>query len=696
MVTVGTPRTFEDARAFCGTDKYLLNLHAAVNVSHVQATFQQNGLDSSYVWLNLRMIQGFFHWLDPIPQLFKQTLSLSYGDVIDSYNYHHGCVVLNTSSGAIETRSCDEQHQFVCIEDKQLRPLDVSDEAVSVELTSNQPPVLLSWNLHNLRLTCRAKLRNGTVLREAPPGSYAYAHVWTKNGVFLDHTYPSLQPEKASEPNAYTHSDVSSQGRYRCGLKALPSGSIAWSNVVTVVLEDFDTYRLTGHLSHTVDAGPIQFIGGSFVGFARKIEEAVTALQFSVRWSYSGITIDDADRVNISLFIYYKRPELASIADASGGEPDVFNHSTALENLRTINNITINNITDVLHCNIVRQGVFTFHSEGHVGLVESTPPCLTESNHLVPRYCDINFESAPTWAPFQESTCKAETRSRAFDVHTDTHHLLCSPRHCVPQTVFGAWSEVRRLCNSLRGFLASGGSGSWADIVQKHGYFQSESAGLPQVLEAFKISELLVPIRLPEGANATGCFIVSKVKDQPQTTQYSDSVTQTSCSDERAGSCAFRYRSHFRGLNPCPRGGWLDLSTKNTCLWLNLSPLDYDQAAEKCRASNGHLAFVDNSSLSYTLALLLAPRQVPREFDRYWIGLQRSPGGVYKWENGDPMREFAWHPQDGLQAQRGNAVRRSLFRSTESDDAIFPRESTSKASLNMSSGPANRCTMAAC
>ncbi|XP_070385625.1 uncharacterized protein [Dermacentor albipictus] len=758
MVTVGTPRTFDDARAFCGTERYLLNLHAGINASRVQETLLRNGLGSSYVWLNLRMIQGFFHWLDPIPQLFKQTYSSPYGDAIAAHNYHHGCAVLNTSSGAIETRPCDEQHPFVCIEDKQLRPLDVSGEAVSVELTSNQTPVLLSWNLPYLRLACRAQLRNGTVLREARPGSYAYAHVWTKNGVFLDHTYPSLQPEKVSEPNAYTHSNVSSQGRYRCGLKALPSGSIAWSNVVTVVLEDFDTYRLTGHLFPSVDPGPIQFIGGSFISFARNIEAALTGQQVSASWSYSGITTDDADRVNISLFLYYKRPELASIANANGRERDVFNDSTALENL-----VAINNITDVLHCNFLQQGVFTFHAEGHVGLAESTPPCLTESHHVVPRYCDMTFESEPTWAPFDESTCKAGTRSRAFDVHTDRHHLLCSPRHCAPQSVSGTWSEARRLCNSRRGYLASNGLRStgaprfssrrsradfsaarlggaahpersgrvepgcrvtrfsaftrtgvpciseatrrfrgggaswrsvlrearqrnatgvhtavttsfdgWTDIVKKHGYFQSDSAGHPQILEALKTSELLVPIVLHEGANSDSCFMVSPVQGHLQPTQYSDIVTQTSCSHELDGKCAFRYRSFFRGLNPCPKGGWLDLSSKNSCLWLNLLPLDYDRAAEKCRASNGHLAFVDNSSLSYTLALLLAPNDVPRQFDRYWIGLQRSPDGVYVWENGDPLREFAWHPRtdyrhgagtlfvDRYSVQEGMTLRYSL------------------------------------
>ncbi|KAL1447920.1 hypothetical protein MTO96_028309 [Rhipicephalus appendiculatus] len=60
-----------DARDFCGSDEYLLNLQAAVNVAHVPAMLQQHGLGSSYVWLNMRIVHGFFHWLDPVPQLFS-------------------------------------------------------------------------------------------------------------------------------------------------------------------------------------------------------------------------------------------------------------------------------------------------------------------------------------------------------------------------------------------------------------------------------------------------------------------------------------------------------------------------------------------------------------------------------------------------------------------------------------------------
>ncbi|XP_037523798.2 uncharacterized protein LOC119400987 [Rhipicephalus sanguineus] len=549
-VTVGELLTFDDARAFCGPDKYLLSLHTTYDVSHVQATLQRHGLGSSYVWLNMRMIQGFFHWLDPVPQLFRQKYNSAYGNEITSYSFHHGCAVLNTSVGSIETRPCDDKHQFLCIQDNLLRPRNVSDGALSVELRSDQSPILLSGNLPDLRLTCRAKSRNGMLLKEEWLGNYAYAHVWTKNGIFLDNTYPSLQPEKASELNAYIHSSPSSQGRYRCGLKALPSGRTVWSNVITVVLEDYDTYRLTGHLPATVDPGPIQFVGSSFAYFARGIQmalnrqqdiEILMPQQEAASLSYSGLTIDDMNRINISIFVYYQRAELASLADGETREQTVFNDSIAIRDL-----LVINNITDVVHCDSLQQGTFAFHSEGHVGFIESTPQCLTESNKLVSRSCDINFESKPTWGAFNESTCKAGTDSRVFDVHTDTHHLLCSPHHCVPKNVNGTWLEVSQQCKNMGGYLASAGPGSWTDIVRKHGHLQSDSAAHPEVLEALQMSELLPPIVLPVGLGGDSCFIVSPVQHQLQSAE--ETIMQTSCSDTLEGRCAFRQRSFFRGM----------------------------------------------------------------------------------------------------------------------------------------------------
>ncbi|KAH8033398.1 hypothetical protein HPB51_012069 [Rhipicephalus microplus] len=161
--------------------------------------------------------------------------SWPYGNKIASDSFHYECAVLNTSIGLIETRPCEDKHQFVCIRDNELRPVDVSERELSVELTSSQPPILLSRSLADFRLTCRAKLRNGTMLKE--PGNHGYAHVWTKNGIFLDTTNSFLQPETVSELNAYTHIDPSKQGRYQCGLKALPSGHTVWSHVITLVFE---------------------------------------------------------------------------------------------------------------------------------------------------------------------------------------------------------------------------------------------------------------------------------------------------------------------------------------------------------------------------------------------------------------------------------------------------------------------------
>lgn len=290
-VFVGEPMTFGEAHDYCGTNKYLLNLQAAVNVSHVSAMLQRHELHSSYVWLNMRLVHGFFHWLDPVPQLFRQNASWPYGNKIISLSFHHECAVLNTSVGFIETRPCDDKHKFVCIYDNQQRLFDHSAEASSVELTPNQPPILLSRNLADLRLTCQAKLSNGTVLEE--PGGYGYAYVWTKNGIFLDNTNSFLQPETVSELNAFTHLGPSKQGRYQCGMKVLPSGHTVWSHVVTVVLEDFDSYRVTGHLHASVDPQPIQFAGSSFVSFARGIDNALNRQQPNdlAGWSYSGLTM---------------------------------------------------------------------------------------------------------------------------------------------------------------------------------------------------------------------------------------------------------------------------------------------------------------------------------------------------------------------------------------------------------------------
>ncbi|KAH9371879.1 hypothetical protein HPB48_012161 [Haemaphysalis longicornis] len=68
-------------------------------------------------------------------------------------------------------------------------------------------------------------------------GSYGYAYVWRKNGVYLHHTESSLSPDQLIEPNVYTHTRESRQGAYQCGVKALPSGNIIWSQVISVVLE---------------------------------------------------------------------------------------------------------------------------------------------------------------------------------------------------------------------------------------------------------------------------------------------------------------------------------------------------------------------------------------------------------------------------------------------------------------------------
>ncbi|XP_037269064.1 uncharacterized protein LOC119160896 isoform X3 [Rhipicephalus microplus] len=565
-VFVGEPMTFGEAHDYCGTNKYLLNLQAAVNVSHVSAMLQRHGLHSSYVWLNMRLVHGFFHWLDPVPQLFRQNASWPYGNKIISLSFHHECAVLNTSVGFIETRPCDDKHKFVCIYDNQQRLFDHSAEASSVELTPNQPPILLSRNLADLRLTCQAKLSNGTVLEE--PGGYGYAYVWTKNGIFLDNTNSFLQPETVSELNAFTHLGPSKQGRYQCGMKVLPSGHTVWSQVITVVLEDFDSYRVTGHLHASVDPQPIQFAGSSFVSFARSIDNALNRQQPNdlAGWSYSGLTKDYMNRINISIFVYYQRAQPASLADSETRKESL---SEALQDL-----LVITSITHVLNCGFLQEEKSTLSPKGIGGFLEYTPNCLT-----------------------------------AFDVRTDTHHLLN-----------GTWMEVWQLCNNMGGYLSSNEHGYWTGIVKKHGHLQSDSTGQPDVLEALQVSELLVPIVLPMVSAEDVCFYVSPAQSQNQSAE--GAIMESSCSDTRQGKCEFTHRSFFRDLYPCPKGGWLDFSSRNTCLWLSLSPLNYTQAAEECRANKGHLAVIDNSSLSYTLTLLLTPSN-----GTPWLRVERRDRG---------------------------------------------------------------------
>ncbi|KAH9380009.1 hypothetical protein HPB48_006173 [Haemaphysalis longicornis] len=104
-------------------------------------------------------------------------------------------------------------------------------------MTFSRSPILPSYNLPDLELTCQAFFGNGTMLSRAELVSYGYTFVWTKNGVYLNHTESSLSPVQLRELNVYTHTIESSQGAYRCGVKALPSGNIIWSQVVNVVLE---------------------------------------------------------------------------------------------------------------------------------------------------------------------------------------------------------------------------------------------------------------------------------------------------------------------------------------------------------------------------------------------------------------------------------------------------------------------------
>ncbi|KAG0421747.1 hypothetical protein HPB47_002379, partial [Ixodes persulcatus] len=225
-------------------------------------------LQSSVVWLNARQIAGFYHWLDPIPQLMVQKNLTGYGQVMEDDGATKNCVVLNVSTGKLSTGDCSTKQDFVCIEDTQLKPLFHSSEHVSVALRTNRPPILQSSQLPDLTLTCRAAFRNGSAFMEAIRGSYAYAYVWTKNDVYLNESFRSIQPEKVIERTTFSHSYASSQGHYRCGLKALPSGSTVWSNTVTVVLEAGRRPGVTGKTAaiRGPDGAPLRSASGPRAG----------------------------------------------------------------------------------------------------------------------------------------------------------------------------------------------------------------------------------------------------------------------------------------------------------------------------------------------------------------------------------------------------------------------------------------------
>ncbi|XP_077528654.1 uncharacterized protein LOC144141029 isoform X3 [Haemaphysalis longicornis] len=635
-----TPLPFDEARRSCGEKKYLLNLQVygkTLNTSE----FQRHGLEDSLVWLNLRIVEGFFHWLDPVPRLFRRE-DTSYGKRIVNSDLKRECAVLNASLGVIQTRSCEEKHRFVCIEDKMFQLLSISEGPVRTRLTSNRSPILLSYNLYDLLLICRAYFGNGTILTTPAPGRYTY--VWTKNGVFLNHNKSSLLPDQLSQLNVYTYSKESIQGAYKCGLKALPSGNITWSEVVSVVLEDFNTHLLTGDLSRNYASKPIQFISYDFSELARTIGAALRQPGFNASWSYSGITVENNGAVKISIFVYSKRREIASVAAGLQAPLNVTTAASALQHI--IVNATI---TDVLHCEDTQQGPFNFSSDRNIGFVESSPPCITESGRLVPRICKITFRSKPTWATFNESKCSvAPERHTGLDFHMDEHYLVCNDKHCRAKLVNGSWHEAWQSCNDMRGFLKSYGNNTWTDLVRKNGYIQFDSTGDPTVLEYLRRSELLPPIVLNQPADQNACFVQSRLNGS----QNAENIARTLCTETHGAKCAFRYQRSFRSLDPCPKGGWLDMSNRTRCLWLELEPLSNDGAVKRCNASGGTLAVLEDTSLE-SLTLLLLPPDVPRKFDSFWIGLAKTSSGNFTWSNKKPLQHFSWHPRTDYQLSAG-------------------------------------------
>lgn len=278
-----SPRTFKDARDACGENQYLLNIQAATRLDNIVEKLNSSEPENStYVWVNAFRIGGFFHWIDPVPQPIAQGKEGVDEQTIMKEPYYFDCLALDIYRQVLANQPCDKTFDVVCINDTKYSPLFNSTAEVKVTLTTNMSPILLSWRLPKLTLTCLGAFTNDTTLRNVPEGKFAY--VWTKNDIYLNESFATIQPEKVIELTTITHSPESSQGHYRCGIKALPSGKTVWSDIVTVVLEDFLTIGLSTFTSLKVT--PTQFIGRRLETYGTFIRELVKQYSLS-SWSYS-------------------------------------------------------------------------------------------------------------------------------------------------------------------------------------------------------------------------------------------------------------------------------------------------------------------------------------------------------------------------------------------------------------------------
>ncbi|CAN8005031.1 unnamed protein product, partial [Ixodes hexagonus] len=657
-----------------------------------------SGLQSSIVWLNARQIAGFYHWLDPIPQLVVN--HSGYGQVLEDDGAMNDCVTLNVSSGVLSTSVCSNKHDFVCIEDKQLpRPgFRLPGEHVNVVLRPNRPPILHSSQLPDLTLTCRAGFTNGSVFMEATRGSYAYAYVWTKNGIYLNETFRSIQPEKVSERTAFAHSYASSQGHYRCGLKALPSGSTVWSGTVTVVLEgelqqpsfDFDTHPRRSLLAKHILCFPV------FRPYSTIPNSTVENSSTSRSSLVSKTSKTSSTSMSSSLTSKSSKLSFGKFRTSLGFEFERFrNFRTALRlefekfaifEHRRVSNSKCSEVSNTAEIRIGKVRIYCpswnldfirGYTQHYVGAVPTIPMCLTKSLELVPRQCKVNFTSSAKLARFDFKQChyyKAPTLEASEFSQCCIFENITMTSTSKERNSRLTWAQAAEVCNRWHGFLPVSSTtrpGEWSGLSLKYGYIQADSRGYPDVLDALKRSGLLVPEIVPGQSPSGKCFVIAPppsaaarsgwlsgegepepLADYPLTEDHV--LYSTPCTGERPFSCTLKYERGIRSLSPCPRRGWLDWDSGNKCLWVNYTRTGFESAQEACASFGGQLAtFKREVSYLTTIVLLLNEKGGLQKPDTYWMGLRRSTSGTYEWIDGEPLTTSNWHPRTDYTERAG-------------------------------------------
>ncbi|XP_064457363.1 uncharacterized protein LOC135368170 [Ornithodoros turicata] len=659
------PRTFEEARQFCGHQHYLMTLAFRSDVE--TAVRLHEASDEPVFWLNMKVLGGFYHWLDPMPGLvldlpwkpgtdWGNALSAS-GQGIGNWNITHNCAVLNVSARQINTIDCEEKFPFACL--PWLPYADMSDAQVIVSLTSNRPPILLSWQMRDFVLYCNARFDNGTAL---DPSLYSksYIYVWTKNDVYLDARHSTIKPDIVSEVNVWAFTNESSQGHYKCGLKVLPSGKTFWSDEVTVILRDFYTRRLT--IFARAESLPTQrwnLIGPSFA-VSGNITRLLGVLQqqiYLIPWSSYNIEAPAFDKLSWSFFRADPGSADGSLVNISGFVyvKQNANAETGLE-LRfppLPNNPTGSwkvTLHDVVNCPPENGTRLQWTNYNHISAESSVPMCLTESGQLVPRRCLVNFTSEASWAPFDESRCVHLQQDPVAG--KQVLRAICHEGPCLADlsSIKATWKNARDKCRSWNGYLASPSIlkqlrrkeygarvspralGGWIDITRKHGYIQSESVADDDALAALSRSEVWAS-HIVSSASSDPCFTVL----QPQ-----DRVVHHACHMHLKIPCVLPYRNGLLSLASCPKGGWLDFDSRSRCLWLNYTKLTQEDANSACESHGGRLAAFKGKHTYDTITAILAGPDVPIEMDTFWISLTKlNKTFRSKHTNWDPSSDYS-------------------------------------------------------